>query len=312
MKKQLILITSAVVLTTFFYSCKKEEQQALDAKTKQFNDDSNNYKAESDQADNDINNTINEIPAFGRGAGVVSSPLCGVTIDSSQLSQKILFFNFDGITPCFSPSRTRSGQIKVQLTTGTNWHLAGSVLTITYNNFKITRLSDNKSITFNGAKTLTNVNGHNWLTFLAGTSSFKYQSRAYNVNVTYDDGSTAIWNQANITEWSYIPSGNHGAYLIFTANGDSTVNNYSNSSMWGTNRYGQAFTTNYTTPIVSNTYCGLWRPISGELIHHVNATDFALTLGVDQSGNASTLDCAYGFKVSWTSNGNSNSVVLSY
>lgn len=29
---------------------KKEDQQALDAKTKQFNDDSNNYKAESDQA----------------------------------------------------------------------------------------------------------------------------------------------------------------------------------------------------------------------------------------------------------------------
>lgn len=123
---------------------------------------------------------------------LVSSPLCGVTIDSSQLSQKILFFNFDGITPCFSPSRTRSGQIKVQLTTGTNWHLAGSVLTITYNNFKITRLSDNKTITFNGVKTLTNVNGHNWLTFLAGTSSFKYQSRAFNVNVAYDDGSTAV------------------------------------------------------------------------------------------------------------------------
>ena len=71
MKKQLILITSALALITLFYSCKKEDQQALDAKTKQFNDDSNNYKAESDQADNDINNTINEIPAFGRGAGVV-------------------------------------------------------------------------------------------------------------------------------------------------------------------------------------------------------------------------------------------------
>jgi len=312
MKKQIILMVSITILSTGFYACKKEDQQTLDAKTKQFNDDSNNFKAESDQADNDVNNTINEIPAFGRGAGVVSSPLCGVTIDSSQLAQKILFFNFDGITPCFSPSRTRSGQIKVQLTTGTNWHMAGAVLTLTYNNFKITRLSDNNSILFNGTKTLTNVNGHNWLTFLAGTSTFKYRSRAYNVNVTYNDGSTAVWNQTCITEWLYTPTGNHAPYLTFTSNGDSTVNSYSNSSMWGTNRYGEAFTTYYTTPIVSNTYCGLWRPNSGELIHHVNTSDFALTLGVDQSGNPTTLDCAYGYKVSWTINGNSNSVVLSY
>ena len=312
MKKQIILLVSITILSTGFYACKKEDQQALDAKTKQFNDDSNNFKAESDQADNDVNNTINEIPAFGRGAGVVSSPLCGVTIDSSQLVQKILFFNFDGITPCFSPSRTRSGQIKVQLTTGSNWHMAGSVLTLTYNNFKITRLSDNKSILFNGTKTLTNVNGHNWLTFLAGTSTFKYRSRAYNVNVTYNDGSTAVWNQTCITEWLYTPTGNHAPYLTFTSNGDSTVNSYSNSSMWGTNRYGEAFITYYTTPIISNTYCGLWRPNSGELIHHVNTSDFALTLGVDQSGNATTLNCAYGYKVSWTINGNSNSVVLSY
>ncbi len=312
MKKQIILMVSITILSTGFYACKKEDQQTLDAKTKQFNDDSNNFKAESDQADNDVNNTINEIPAFGRGAVVVSSPLCGVTIDSSQLAQKILFFNFDGITPCFSPSRTRSGQIKVQLTTGTNWHMAGAVLTLTYNNFKITRLSDNNSILFNGTKTLTNVNGHNWLTFLAGTSTFKYRSRVYNVNVTYNDGSTAVWNQTCITEWLYTPTGNHAPYLTFTSNGDSTVNSYSNSSMWGTNRYGEAFTTYYTTPIVSNTYCGLWRPNSGELIHHVNTSDFALTLGVDQSGNPTTLDCAYGFKVSWTSNGNSNSVVLSY
>ena len=312
MKKQIILLVSITILSTGFYACKKEDQQALDAKTKQFNDDSNNFKAESDQADNDVNNTINEIPAFGRGAGVLSSPLCGVTIDSSQLAQKILFFNFDGITPCFSPSRTRSGQIKVQLTTGSNWHMAGSVLTLTYNNFKITRLSDNKSILFNGTKTLTNVNGHNWLTFLAGTSTFKYRSRAYNVNVTYNDGSTAVWNQTCITEWLYTPTGNHAPYLTFTSNGDSTVNSYSNSSMWGTNRYGEAFTTYYTTPIISNTYCGLWRPNSGELIHHVNTSDFALTLGVDQSGNATTLNCAYVYKVSWTINGNSNSVVLSY
>jgi hypothetical protein len=311
MKKQIILISGLVLLSSSFFSCKKEDQQTLDSNTKQFNDDSNNYKAETDQADNDINNTVNEIPAFGRGAGIASSPLCGVTIDSSQLSQKIIFFNFDGVTPCFSPSRTRSGQIKVQLTTGNSWHDAGSVLTITFNNYKVTRLSDNKSITFNGVKTLTNVNGHNWITFLAGTSTFKYRSRAYNVNVSFNNGTSAVWNQANTTEWLYTPVSSHGDYLTFTANGDTVINGHTATSMWGTNRYGQAFTTHYNSPVVSNTYCGLWRPNSGEMVHHVN-NDFTLTLGVDQSGNPTTLDCAYGYKVTWTRNGNTRTAILSY
>ncbi len=312
MKKQIIGILSAALLTGFISSCKKDDQQKLDEQTRQFNDDSNNYKAESDQADDDVNNAVNDIPAFGRGAGVLSSPLCGVTIDSSQLSQKILFFNFDGVTPCFSPSRTRSGQIKAQLTSGASWHDPGAILTLTYNSFKVTRLSDNKSITFNGVKTLENVNGHNWLTFLMGTSTFKYRSRAYNVQVSYDNGASAVWNQAYMTEWLYTPTSTHGSYITFTCNGDTTMSGYSNVSMWGVNRFSQAFTTNYNTQILSNTYCGLWRPNSGELVHHVNANTYSLTLGVDQSGNPTTLDCAYGYKVTWTVNGTTNSVVLSY
>lgn len=48
MKKQIIGILSAVLLTGFISSCKKDDQQKLDEQTRQFNDDSNNYKAESE------------------------------------------------------------------------------------------------------------------------------------------------------------------------------------------------------------------------------------------------------------------------
>lgn len=313
MNKQLAALMMSSILISAFPSCVKEEDKAkLDAQTEQFNSDADKYKEESDQADSDINNSVNDNGSFGgRVGGVLSSPLCGVTIDSSQLSQKILFYNFDGITPCFNPSRTRGGQIKVQLTTGNSWNDAGSVLTLTYNNFKVTRLSDNKSIMFNGQKTLKNVNGHNFLGFLAGTSTYKYQSRAFNVNVTYDDGSTAVWNRAYVTEWLYTPTAPHSP-IVFTGEGDTTLNGFSSVDTWGTNRYGQGFTSYYSAPYVSNTYCGLWRPNSGTLTHHLNNADFTLTLGVDQSGNATTLDCAYGYKVTWTINGTTNNVVLSY
>ena len=300
------------ILISAFPSCVKEEDKAkLDSQTEQFNDDAGKFKEESDQADSDINNSINDNGSFGRSAGVMSSPLCGVSIDSSQLAQKILVYNFDGVTPCFSPSRTRFGQIKVQLTSGTSWNDAGAVLTLTYINFKITRLSDNKSITFNGQKTLKNVNGHNFFGFLAGTSTFKYQSRAFNINVTYNDGSSAIWNRAYMTEWRNAPTAPHSP-IVFTGVGDTTLNGFSTVDTWGTNRYGQTFTTYYSAAYVSDTYCGLWRPNSGTLTYHVNNADFTLTLGVDQSGNATTLDCAYGYKVTWTANGSTNNVILSY
>ncbi len=269
-----------------------------------------------DQADNDINGALSEIPAFGRFSSTIlstlSSPLCGCTIDSSQLAQKIVFFNFDGVTPCFSPSCTRSGQIKVQLTTGTFWSDVNSILTVTYINYKITRLYDNKSITFNGVKTVKNLNGNNWIGFLLGSATLRYQERAFNINVLFDNGATSVWNVARITEWTYTPTGPLSPKINFYVTGDSLLNGFNNTDSWGINRFGQPFTTYYTTPIVSNTYCGLWRPNFGSLTHHLAIGDFSLDLGLDQSGNPTPYDCAYGYKVTWTSNGNTYVSILSY
>lgn len=294
-------------------SCKKKEttepDPVLDGETQQFNDDANKYKNESDEISDAINGYIKDVPAFGRVAGVSSTPICGVTVDSSQLAQKILFFNFDGVTPCSSPSRTRAGQIKVQLTTGAHWSDPGAVLTETFINYKVTRLSDNKSITINGVKKITNVNGNNWLGFLLGTNTLKYKERAFNVQVKFDNAQTATWNSAHIAEYSYAPT---TQITSFRCLGDTSLNGLSNVSAWGVNRFSQNFTTNYNSAWVSNSYCGFWRPISGELVHHLPSADFTLTLGVDQNGNASTLNCAYGYKVTWSSGNNTGNVVLSY
>lgn len=322
MKAGKIILITAIALTAVVFGCKKDsktDKAELDSNVAQFNTDANNYKSESDQADNDINNSLSEIPAFGRlshSASILSSPLCGVTIDSSQIANKILFYNFDGITPCFSPSRTRAGQIKVELTSGTHWSDVGAELTLTYINFKIVRLSDNKSIKFNGVKTLKNINGNDWLGFLLSTATLKYQERALNIAVVFDNNLNAVWNSARITEWSLIPATANPnipyAHIAFSSIGDTTLNGHTSVDIWGVNRFGSSFTTYYNAPVVSNTYCGLWRFNSGELAHAVDGNTFTLTLGVDQNGNPTPYACAYGYKVGWVVNGNSNSVVLSY
>jgi len=315
MKKSIYAIAlSAVIIGIGFTSCKKEDKDegVLDSNFRQFNEDSQFMKGEVDQADNDINGALGEIPSFGKVANIMSSPMCGVTIDSSQIAQKILFFNFDGITPCFSPSRTRHGQIKVQLTSGNLWSDVNAVLTLTFINFKVIRLYDNRSITLNGQKTLKNINGNNWFGFLMGSATLKYQERAFNINVLYDNGATALWNSARTTEWSYTPSGPNSPRVNFTANGDTTLNGFASVDSWGVNRFGQNFTTYFNAPWVSNTYCGLWRPNSGQLTHNVSNSNFNLLLGVDQNGNPTPYVCAYGYKVTWTVNGNTFVRILTY
>ena len=173
------------------------------------------------------------------------------------------------------------------------------------------------SIQFNGVKTLKNVNGINWFTFLTSASNFKFQSRALNVNVTFENGDQAIWNSARITTWDYIAAnvtpGIPYGYVKFTSNGDTIRNNVSNIDSWGTNRNGQIFQTYYQSPWVSNSYCGFWRPVSGNLSHQVGIYNLGLQLGVNQNGDPSTLNCAYGYKVSWTPlGGTAQTVINSY
>ncbi|MFN5710874.1 MAG: hypothetical protein ACK46S_02495 [Bacteroidota bacterium] len=319
MKRIQLLILMCFIGASIISSCKKKEETVvLEENLKQFNEDANDIKSESDNINNDINSSIDNTSIGGRTSASYSSELCGVTIDSSQIANKILFYNFDGITPCFSPSRTRSGQIKVQLVNGNKWKNAGSVLKFTFINFKVTKLSNNKSITFNGEKTLKNVNGINWLTFLLGTSNFTFQERSLNLQVAFSDGTQASWNSARITTWEYIQAnatpGIPYAYVKFTSNGDTLVNNTPNTDSWGLNRNGQPFVTNYVSPWVSNSYCGFWRPTMGSLKHNVAGVyNLTLDLGVDQNGNASSLTCAYGYKVGWTPiSGTPQSQVFSY
>lgn len=291
----------------------------LDAQIEQFNNDSNTYKAELDQADNDINDALADIDGFGKTSyhnEVFSSPLCGVTIDCTEINQGILYFNFDGVTPCFSPSRTRAGQIKVELIEGNSWADAGAKLKQTFIDFKVTRLSNGRSIEFDGVKTLKNLQGHDWLQFIQGNTDFSYESRALAMDVAFDNSQSAVWNHARTVTWSYVPAGTDPnvpyAYVGFAAQGDTTINGTSGMDSWGVNRFGSNFVTYYNQPITSNTYCGLWRFNSGQLVHEVDGDDYTLTLGVDQQGNTTSNTCAYGFEVSWNVGNNSNSQVFSY
>ena len=316
MKKPIFLLAIASLFMALTFSGCQRLKDLLDPEIEQHNTDSNDLKTEFDQIDDDINNSINNLDGFGKTDETFSSPMCGATMDTSELAQNTVYFNFDGSTPCFSPSRTRSGQIKVELINGQYWGDAGAVIKQTFTNVKITRLSDDRSLEFNGTRTLENVNGFNWWEFLLGNESIMYRARMVGMDVTFDNNQSATWNHARTTMWSYIPNGDNPdiphAYFKFEANGDTAVNGHSSTDSWGVNRYGSDFVNYYNSSIESDTYFGLWRPTQGEVVHAVDNAEYSLTLGVDEDGNASTELCGYGFKVSWDVGGDQNEQIFSY
>jgi hypothetical protein len=318
MRNRLILLTLAAMIG-LTVSCKKKETEedtaTIDEQTKQFSDDGNRYKTASDEANDDADAAVNSVVSFGRGIKTPASSLstpCGYTIDSSLASQKILTLVFDSVTYCWNPSRIRAGKIKVQLTQGNHWGDAGSVLTITYINYRVIYFPNNQPyhIVFNGVKTYENVSGVS-LDFWLGTSSLIYKERANNILVDFNNGAgNSVWNSARRITWSYSPQTTD---LTFAATGDTAFNGYNTVDSWGTNRYAMDFVTYYNTALVTNTHCALWRPVQGELVHHVNNNDYILNFGVGLDGGPRTDACGYGWKITWTPQGGSQTfIVISY
>jgi len=317
MKKRLTLSTVLIAfcwLALNLQSCKKKEDTTtVDPNAKQHNEDVNNIKSISDNTNSDINNTVQNYPAFGKNLSPMSTDICGGTVDTTYLHDVIptLYINFDSTVICPSPNRKRSGTIKVELISGAHWSEVGSVLKVTHINYKV-QFPDlyNHYVVFNGVKYLTDVNGFDWFGVYLGSSTILLRERAYDMSITFDNGEVSTWSTARTSEWGYV-----GARLEFytTVNGDTTMDGKTTDS-WGTTRYGTTFKTYVEQPWRSNTTCGWWKPTQGIYSSVTSSFTVKATFGTDASGvqlGGST--CPYGFKIEWTvGSGTTGNTVIRY
>ena len=301
-------------------SCHRKEKEPLpsqpDNQTLTQAEDNNDLKGESDQINSEVNDAIGNFASLSGGRLAVAAAkksICGCSIDSALLGSRVLVLNFDGVTPCGSPSRTRAGSIRVELLAGNHWAEPGALLKISHRNYKVTRLRDSRSWTFNGDKFLRNVNGTNWAGFLTGTDSLLYRERSSNMSVLFESGATANYQLARTTSWKVIRKPGITDFIQFAAMGDTIIAGQPGIDTWGTNRFGTAFTTFYNKRLTSNTYCQVWRPVGGELVHKAGGHILTLNLGVNEQGNPDTRDCAYGWKLRWElAGGQSGEKIFSY
>lgn len=306
------LMLAGISGTLFFTSCKKsntdsdsniDENQKVTVHT----DDQSRFSGDMDAVVNDENTAIESTAAFsGRGTEIATT-LCNanVTLDSSGGNRTLTIVYSGG--QCVGTNRKIEGTVTLSIPLSQHFADEGAVVTATYSNLKITRVSDNKSMTFNGSHTLTNVTGGR-LFQLSSLGTIIHDLNSSGMQVTFDDGSTRTWMVSRRRTYTY------DAGIVLTVTGTHTEGTTQNVSEWGTTRFGTAFVTAISQPVVVKQNCD-FRVVSGQVSHTRMIAEVVVTFGLNAAGEPQTT-CptgTYYYKIVWTgSNGNVYTAIAPY
>ena len=302
------LIALACAIAILLSSCKKDTTPPPDPdpaiEAKSHSEDQNRVSGDLDEMTTEANFALESTPSFS-GRMQNTNNICGVTktIDTVSSTWKITLA-YNG-TNC-AGTHLRTGTVILSTPAGTRWKDAGAIVTVTFQNLKVKRLSDNKSVTFNGTQALTNISG-GLLIQLQSVQNIIHTTTSSNMSITFDDNTQRTWNIARKRVFTY----NAGA--VMTVHGIGTNGNITNAAEWGINRFGHPFTTSITQPLVVREDCN-FRLTEGEIKHHGFVTATA-TFGLNAAGTSTSCpgNNPYYYKLTWTGpGGNSASVILPY
>lgn len=305
---------ASLALLVSFASCKKgspDNNTETDAQTatamKTHSDDYNAVTDNVNETSNDISLALEASASIsGRTArvfGLNGSCSATVVVDSSS-SQKMVTITYEGSNCAGTHSRT--GSIKVTAPADLQWRKPGAAVTVQFLNVRFKRKNDNKSITFNGTQTITNVSG-GLLINLPTLQSIVHTITSNNMSVTFDDSTQRTWNVSRKRTFTY----ENGVVLKITGTGVS--GNATNLTEWGNNRAGQAFTTAITEPLTFRQDCD-GRLTSGQIKHEGFGT-LTASFGLGSTGEPTTCpgNGKYYLKLVWVgANTNPHSLILPY
>jgi hypothetical protein len=311
MKMNLRTLSVLTMVCTFsFTACKKDNTPTSntnqETELKAHAEDQSSVSADLDDVANDANIALESNASFGGRlqSGQNTNSICGGTAVADTVSNpRTITITYNGAN-CTN-THFRTGTVVLSMPSTTRWRNAGAAITVTYQNLKVKRLRDNKSITINGSQVITNVSG-GLLLQLASVQQIVHTITGNNLSITFDDNTQRTWQVARKRVFTY----NNGA--VMTVHGIGTNGTITNAAEWGTNRFGNAFTTSITQPLVVRQDCN-FRLTEGEVKHQGFATATA-TFGLNANGAQTTCPAGtYYYKLTWTGpGGNSASVILPY
>lgn len=306
--RHLSLAAAMFSLTLFFTSCQKDSSTATDYtnETSVHSDDQSRFSNDMDNVANDMNAALEVTPGFSGRTGDITALICDADILVDTMSNpRTITITYNG-TNCLG-GYTRLGVVRISMAQGIRWRNAGAVLNVTFQNLRITRLRDNKSITINGTQAHTNVSG-GLLVNLSTLGTITHTITSSNMSITFDNGSQRNWQVARRRVFNY----NNG--VVITSTGTHTEGTVTGIAEWGTNRFGTTFTTAITQPLTIRQDCA-FRLTSGKVEHVTSLFNAGVTFGLDASGNPTTCPGAasYYMKIAWTGpSGVPRTVILPY
>lgn len=283
-------------LSLIFTACQKEKITATDyyTETTLHSDDQSRFSSEIDAVANDANAILETTAGFANRNESTQSGICDATLAVDTLSSpRTITITYNG-SNCLG-GRTRTGVIIVSIAQGVRWKNAGAVLNVSFQNLKVTRLGDNKSITMNGTQTYTNVSG-GLLINLPTLNTITHTITSNNMSITFDNGQQHNWQVARQRAFTY----NNG--IVITTTGTHTEGSTTGVAEWGTNRFGNPFKTSITQPLIIRQDCS-FRMVSGKVAHATNLFNAAVTFGLDATGapiSCPGIGSSYFLKIAWT------------
>lgn len=311
--KNRFLIALALCGAIAFGSCKKSMENsdtttdvATTAALSIQSEDQILVSSEVDAITDDANSVIDNNTAFNGREENTLGALCNATavMDSTNDLRKIMII-YNGLN-C-AGNRYLSGVVLLSIPKAKHWKDSGATTTVTIQNLKITRVKDNKSITLNGTKTITNVTGGR-MRDLALRGSIKFNIIGTDLSVTFGDSTTRIWQVAKQRSYSF----NNG--IVITTTGLHTDGATTGIAEWGTNRAGKTFATAITVPLVVRQDCS-FRVVSGQVTHTKLATQAVVTFGLNAAGEPTNCpgSGSYYCKMVWTgANGMTKTKITAY
>lgn len=310
MKKQICYFFVATLSAgLFFSSCKKNDTStaSTDTEIQVQSDDQARFSNETDAVANDANASL-ENSGTSYGERPTAPPLdkaCDfTTVVDTTSSPRTITLTYSGT--CLG-DRTRSGVVILSFQQGFRWGKAGATYSVTFQNLKITRKRDNKSITINGTKTITNISGGTLRNLATAGVPVIHEVKSSGMSITFEDGTQRTWQVAKRRTFTY----DNG--IVLSISGISTEGE--GIAEWGTNRFGKTFTSAILQPLVIKQSCD-FRLVSGQIKHINTLRTSTTTFGLDASGSPFSTCPTTGFyyyKVEWVAvNGNTYSFIGPY
>ncbi len=307
MKKHIVVPFLFIFSILISFTACKKESKTENTEIATHSDDQSRFATEIDAVANDADVALESSPSFtGRYQGT-QGIICDATIAVNTTSNpRTITITYDG-TNCLG-NRTRTGVVVISMAQGVQWKNAGASVTVTFQNLKITRVRDNKSITINGSQTYTNVSG-GLLINLATLNTITHAITSSGLSITFDNNSQHNWQVAKQRVFTFVNNS-----VVITTTGTHTDGNNTGIAEWGTNRFGAAFATSIIEPLVVRQNCD-FRLTSGKVKHTTPVATATATFGLDVNGNPTSCPGtgSYYCKVAWTGpNGNTLTIIFPY